>query len=195
MMLSFTSSSREPSRGAWGAVAGAGAAVGLAPPTAARMSSRVTRPPKPEPRRVVGARLCSAASFLTAGERRVPPLPPPATATSAAGAAATAAGELTAAAFGSGLTGAGAAAEGAPATSIWAITAPTRTVSPWAAVILTSLPSKGEGISALTLSVTTSTIGSSRLTKSPSFFSQWSTVPSVTDSMAASLPAGRGRDH
>jgi len=130
--------------------------------------------------------LCSAASFLTAGERRAPPLPPPAAATSAAGAAATAAGALTAAAFGSalgsGLAAAAAGAEGAPATSIWAITAPTRTVSPWAAVILTSLPSKGEGISALTLSVTTSTMGSSRLTKSPSFFSQWSTVPSVTDS-------------
>src|SRR5262249_10938062 len=53
---------------------------------------------------------------------------------------------------------------------------------PSVTAILTSLPSKGEGISALTLSVTTSTSGSSRLTKSPSCLSHLSTVPSVTDS-------------
>ena len=62
------------------------------------------------------------------------------------------------------------------------MTAPTRTVSPSPAAILISLPSNGEGISALTLSVTTSTRGSSRLTMSPSCLSHLSTVPSVTDS-------------
>ena len=87
-------------------------------------------------------------------------------------------------AAGSGLAGA------APPVSICAITAPTCTVSPWAAVILTSLPSNGEGISALTLSVITSTRGSSRLTKSPSFFSHLSTVPSVTDSPSCGILIG-----
>ena len=56
--------------------------------------------------------------------------------------------------------------------------------------ILISLPSKGEGISALTLSVTTSTRGSSFLTKSPSFLSHRSTVPSVTDSPSCGILIG-----
>src|SRR5438132_1084898 len=137
----------------------------------------------PLPRNDVGSIPCSAASFRTAGESGALPLPPPAGAGCVAGPGASEAASLTEAAACCCFAGAGAAAAaGAPATSIWAITAPTCTVSPWAAVILTSLPSKGEGISALTLSVITSTSGSSRLTKSPSFFSHLSTVPSVTDS-------------
>ena len=52
----------------------------------------------------------------------------------------------------------------APASSITAISTPIGMVVPSATEILTSLPSNGEGISALTLSVTTSTMGSSRLT-------------------------------
>src|SRR5207245_7295017 len=79
--------------------------------------------------------------------------------------------------------------------------APTRTVCPSLPASLPSLPSNGEGISAFTLSVTTSTNGSSRLTKSPSCLSHLSTVPSVTDSpswgilicdtpMSASVPEG-----
>src|SRR5258708_9088188 len=67
------------------------------------------------------------------------------------------------------------------------MTAATRTVSPSVAAILISLPSKGEGISAFTLSVTTSTRGSSRLTKSPSCLSHLSTVPSVTDSPSCGI--------
>src|SRR6266566_1789753 len=51
----------------------------------------------------------------------------------------------------------------------------------------TSRPSNGDGISALTLSVTTSTIGSSRRTVSPSALSQRSTVPSVTDSPSCGI--------
>src|SRR5437016_741134 len=149
---------------------------------------------------------CSAASLRTAGESRC--LSPP-SATSAGGAAA-GAGALppagpggasvcaTPASFGFGWVAAPAAA--APV-SICAMTAPTRTVSPSLTAIFTSLPSNGEGISALTLSVTTSTKGSSRLTKSPSRLSHLSTVPSVTDSpswgilicdtpMSASVPEG-----
>ena len=85
------------------------------------------------------------------------------------------------------LAGAEGAAAAPPAVSICPITAPTLTVSPSATAILTSLPSNGEGISALTLSVTTSTSGSSRLTRSPSCFSHLSTVPSVTDSPSCGI--------
>src|SRR2546430_11741558 len=152
---------------------------------------------------------CSAASLRTAGESLC--LSPP-SATSGGGAAA-GAGALppagsggasvcaTPASFGFGWVAAPAAA--APV-SICAMTAPTRTVSPSLTAIFTSLPSNGEGISALTLSVTTSTSGSSRLTKSPSCLSHLSTVASVTDSpswgilicdtpMTASVPEGHPR--
>src|SRR6266702_697675 len=61
------------------------------------------------------------------------------------------------------------------------------TVSPEATWMRTRRPSNGEGISALTLSVTTSTMGSSRRTMSPSCFSQRSTVPSVTDSPSCGI--------
>src|ERR1700730_3261601 len=64
------------------------------------------------------------------------------------------------------------------------------TVAPSWTEILTSLPSNGDGISALTLSVTTSTSGSSRWTWSPSCFSHLSTVPSVTDSPSCGILIG-----
>jgi len=82
------------------------------------------------------------------------------------------------------------AAVPAPSTSIWAISVPIAMVVPSLTEILISLPSKGEGISALTLSVTTSTRGSSFLTKSPSFLSHRSTVPSVTDSPSCGILIG-----
>src|SRR5260370_712273 len=70
--LSFTSSSRLPSTwtgagaaAAFGAAGAAGAAVVAWPPTAARTSPLVTRPPTPLPRQVPRCRPCSAASFLT----------------------------------------------------------------------------------------------------------------------------------
>jgi hypothetical protein len=52
------------------------------------------------------------------------------------------------------------------------------TVLPSSTVISESTPAAGEGISASTLSVEISRIGSSRLTESPIFFSQRTTVPS-----------------
>src|SRR4030088_1853812 len=63
-------------------------------------------------------------------------------------------------------------------------------VVPSPTLILTSLPSKGEGTSALTLSVTTSTSGSSPFTQSPPRFSHLSTVPSVTDSPSCGILMG-----
>jgi hypothetical protein len=52
------------------------------------------------------------------------------------------------------------------------------TVFPSATLISASTPAAGEGISASTLSVEISRIGSSRFTRSPTFLSQRTTVPS-----------------
>src|SRR5207302_8888575 len=132
-----------------------------------------------------GSMPCSEASLRTAGESRwrSPPLTASGTGlTTGTGALPPApSGGTSVWATSDSLPLDGAAA-GAAAVSICAMTAPTRTVSPSPTAILTSLPSNGDGISALTLSVTTWTIGSSRLTKSPSCLSHLSTVPSVTDS-------------
>ena len=61
-----------------------------------------------------------------------------------------------------------------------ASSAPTATVSSSATVIPRRIPATGDGISVSTLSVETSSSGSSASTRSPSFFSQRVTVPSVT---------------
>ena len=53
--------------------------------------------------------------------------------------------------------------------------------------MLTSVPATGDGISVSTLSVDTSTSGSSTSTLSPTFFSQRVTVPSVTDSPSSGI--------
>ena len=60
--------------------------------------------------------------------------------------------------------------------------APTFTVSPSFTEILSRVPLEGAGTSTLTLSVSNSTIASSALTLSPSFFNHLATVASVTDS-------------
>ena len=49
------------------------------------------------------------------------------------------------------------------------------------------MPVAGEGISVSTLSVETSSSASSAVTRSPTFFSQRVTVPSVTDSPSAGI--------
>jgi hypothetical protein len=58
--------------------------------------------------------------------------------------------------------------------------APTATVSSSSTEMPRRMPDAGEGISVSTLSVDTSRSGSSTSTRSPSFFSQRVTVPSVT---------------
>ena len=58
--------------------------------------------------------------------------------------------------------------------------APTATVSSSSTTMPRRMPDAGDGISVSTLSVDTSSSGSSALTRSPSFFSQRVTVPSVT---------------
>src|SRR5947209_18210214 len=84
-----------------------------------------------------------------------------------------------------GRTGAGASdvAVTAPSpVSTTAISAPACTVSPSLARISLRIPVTGAGTSALTLSVSTSSIGSNSTTLSPGFTSHLEIVPSCTDS-------------
>src|SRR4051794_33648166 len=68
-----------------------------------------------------------------------------------------------------------------------ASSAPTSTVSSSATTIFCRTPEAGDGISVSTLSVETSSSGSSALTWSPSCFSQRVTVPSDTLSPSAGI--------
>src|SRR5205085_8636813 len=72
---------------------------------------------------------------------------------------------------------------GAPAPSLIApSSAPTATVSPSLAEISASVPAAGAGTSIVTLSVSSSTSGSSTETGSPGFLNHLPIVASVTDS-------------
>ncbi len=72
------------------------------------------------------------------------------------------------------------AAPAEPSSSMTASSAPTATVSSSATVMPRRMPATGDGISVSTLSVETSSSGSSASTCSPSRLSQRVTVPSVT---------------
>ncbi len=120
----------------------------------------------------------AAAAGATAGREGAA-----ATAWTGAGAdTAAGAGAGAGAAAASGAAGAsGAAAVGAsPAAPITPSAAPTGTVSSSPAAMDSSTPEAGAGISVSTLSVETSTRGSSARTSSPTCLSQRVTVPSVT---------------
>src|SRR5262245_5203949 len=78
--------------------------------------------------------------------------------------------------------GAGAEAACSPASPMTATTVLIGTVWPSLTLISVSVPATGEGISASTLSVEISKIGSSRLTVSPTFLSHLVMVPSAMDS-------------
>jgi hypothetical protein len=104
-------------------------------------------------------------------------------ATGAAGAAGAGAAPPVGAAAGAAAAGAGAAA-GAPigallSVSMRATMVPTATVCPSVTDTSARTPPVGAGISASTLSVEISKIGSSRLTSSPTFLSQRESVPSA----------------
>src|SRR5262245_20438249 len=79
------------------------------------------------------------------------------------------------------LTGAAAAGIAAPS-PIVPRTAPTATVSPDFTAISARTPDAGAGTSTVTLSVSSSTRGSSALTASPACLNHWPTVASTTDS-------------
>ena len=76
---------------------------------------------------------------------------------------------------------------GASPSPITARSAPTSTVSSSSTRISWRVPAAGEGISVSTLSVETSSKGSSTSTESPTDLSQRVTVPSVTDSPSAGI--------
>src|SRR5215475_890908 len=154
----------------WLTGVGADAAFSIA----ASMSPLVTRPSLPEPGTVEASTPLSAESLRTDG------------ASGASGGGAFAAGAGAAAGGGAaGLAAAGAAAAlAAPAAPslIWPSSAPTATVSPSLAMISPSTPADGAGTSIVTLSVSSSTSGSSTATASPAFLNQRPMVASVTDS-------------
>src|SRR6478735_10119450 len=145
------------------------------------MSPLVTRPSLPEPGTVVASTPLSAESLRTDGASGA-----------SAGCALDASldaslgpslGAAGAAVGAGGLTGAAAGLAAAVAPSlICPSSAPTATVSPSFAVISPSVPADGAGTSIVTLSVSSSTSGSSTATASPAFLNQRPMVASVTDS-------------
>src|SRR5229473_5419112 len=144
------------------------------------MSPLVTRPSLPEPGTVAASIPLSAEILRTDGASGA-----------SAGGALAGAGAGTAAAGGGGggagaaaLAGAAAGLAAAPAAPslICPSSAPTATVSPSLAAISPSVPADGAGTSMVTLSVSSSTSGSSTATASPAFLNQRPMVASVTDS-------------
>src|SRR5438552_15267058 len=134
----------------------------------------VTRPSLPEPGTVAASTPLSAESFRTDGASGASD----GGAFAAAAGAAVAAGAAAAAFAGA---AAGLAAPAAPSL-IMPSSAPTATVSPSFAAISPSVPADGAGTSMVTLSVSSSTSGSSTATGSPAFLNQRPMVASVTDS-------------
>jgi hypothetical protein len=134
-----------------------------------------TWPRLPEPDTSPASILFSAISFWADGAAGMsdPPL------AGAAGASALAAG---ASLFASVLVSALAGAAAPSPSAICASSALTSTVSPSLARISLRVPETGEGTSIETLSVSSSTSGSSTFTVSPTFLSQVPMVASLTDS-------------
>ena len=174
---------------ATGCATGMGAAAARS--IAASMSPFVTRPSLPVPSTAAAARPNSALRRRTAGETGAA-----GAAGLGGGAAAEGAGACSAAcgrgfsastAIGlaadrssSRLVGTDLAASGPSA--IWPSSAPTATVSPSRTATSDKTPAAGAGTSIVTLSVSSSTSGSSALTASPAFLNQRPIVASVTDS-------------
>src|SRR3954462_8938237 len=136
------------------------------------MSPLVTRPSFPEPGTVAASIPLSAEILRTDG----------ASGASAAGALGGAGGGGGAGAAEALAGAAGLAAAPAAPSLICPSSAPTATVSPSLATISPSVPADGAGTSIVTLSVSSSTNGSSTATASPAFLNQRPIVASVTDS-------------
>src|SRR5438874_4281475 len=140
------------------------------------MSPLVTRPSLPEPGTVAASMPLSAEILRTDGANG-------ASADGVFGAAAmAAAGAAAAGAAAAALAGAAAGLAPAAPSVICPSKAPTATVSPSLAAISPSTPAEGAGTSMVTLSVSSSTKGSSTATASPAFLNQRPMVASVTDS-------------
>ena len=122
-----------------------------------------------------GAGADSAAGAASAAEA----------AASGAGAAGASAAGAACSAWAASGAAAGAAAPAPEPSPIVTRAVPTSTVSSSWTKIASMTPATGDGISVSTLSVETSSSGSSTSTRSPTFFSQRVTVPSVTLSPSA----------
>ncbi len=161
--------------------AGDGTSVGLVTGCAAATASAlVIRPSLPVPATTAGLTPRSVMIFCAAGD-----VPSGALAADLGLASST---SLAVAALRSGfVAAAGAAFAGAglapaPFASIVASTAPTLTTAPFLTLISERTPAAGAGTSSVTLSVSSSTSGSSAATVSPTFLNHEPTVASVTDS-------------
>src|SRR6266545_1065535 len=174
------------------AVAGAAAGTALSPARAAptaRTSPLVTRPPRPVPATSPGLRFCSAISLRAAGNAPA----------AACGVAVTAGAEAASCAAAGAVTAASPGAAPFASVSMTAMTSCALTVAPSDLRISVTIPEPGAGNSSTTLSVSTSTRFSSRLTASPAFLCQLTSVASVIDSgrtgtltsMSISLPRPR----
>src|ERR1700722_19125171 len=148
---------------------------------AASMSPLVTRPSLPEPGTVAASMPLSADILRTDGANGASAGGAFCTAAAAAGAAAGGGDGGAAAALAGAGAAAGLAAAAAPSL-ICPSNAPTATVSPSLAAISPRVPADGAGTSMVTLSVSSSTNGSSTATASPAFLNQRPMVASVTDS-------------
>src|SRR5690606_9025916 len=133
-------------------------------------SSFVTRPSLPVPLTALGSMLFSSASLRAAGLRIASPE-----------AASEAASAFGASALASALLSAGFASPAAPSLKR-PMTSPLSQVSPSPFKISSITPSAGATTSSTTLSVSISTISSSREQASPGCLCQVATVPSATDS-------------
>ena len=158
----------------------------------------VTRPPSPEPVTFDRSTFSSEAAICTPGEKRCSPVscvgPSAGFAGTSPRVGSTGSGAFagSSATFGVATAGAGAGDSGVAVTapspvSTTAISAPAWTVSPSLARISRRMPETGAGTSALTLSVSTSSIGSNSTTLSPGFTSQREIVPSWTDSPSCGI--------
>ena len=157
--------------GAAGAEAEAAGVPAAAESSQASTSPLVKRPSLPVPGICAGSSLCSSTSLRTDG--------------GSTSAAVTGAGAASAAGAATALTSAaGFAAGSAPAapSPIRPRTAPTDTSAPESAAISLITPAAVALTSRVTLSVSNSTMGSSTSTLSPTDFSHFATVASVTDS-------------
>ena len=162
-LVIFTRSSPPEATGADGMATGMGAgAAGFS--KVAITSPLVMRPSLPVPAISAGLRLFSTTALRTAGDRVV-----------SAALAASGAGVAT----DIGLAAGAAVASAAPS-KIEPNNAPTFTVVPASTLIFSSLPEAGAGTSTVTLSVSSSTNGSSALMVSPSFLNHLAMVASVT---------------
>src|SRR4029079_5672842 len=133
------------------------------------MSPLVTCPCRPVPLTFDGSTPLSAAIFRTEGGTGI----------SGDFCGAAGAGFETSAGFAAGAEALGAAQ--APSL-IWPSSAPTATVSPFFTATSDNTPAAGAGTSSVTLSVSSSTNGSSTATASPGCLNHFPTVASVTDS-------------